>query len=302
MNYPYLSLKNITIDTLLAQRIPRHLAYYHLALPIADDDDLITLVMVHPDNEKVRLLFEEQLGAKVFAVQGSGREIKATLDLLYPDEIAASTPRFLSWSANQPDSALECARTLAKNFSENAVCLDASQNSLETVLQIAQEGQYFLSVIDTSNSISDLLRKSKTSLLLLRGAEMKFEKILVALQGHSPDKRTLEMVAPLAKTAQVTILGVAAPMKRHTIQGISTLLNPSTEAGAHIAECADLLPDGYLKLRQGIPHEQIAAEFVEGDYDLLAIAVETYGGFVYRIVEAANNQNHILAVKPNLTT
>ncbi|MCL4878221.1 MAG: universal stress protein [Anaerolineae bacterium] len=311
MSFPYLSLKNITIDPALAQRIPRYLAYYHLALPVAEDENQITLVMVHPDNEKVRDLFEEHLSAKVFPVQGNRDEIKATLDLLYAGEGIASVPHILSWSDSQPDAVLDSAWRISRAFSEDAVCLDASQNSLDTVLQIA--GRYTLAVVDTQagGATSQLLRKSQTSLFLLRGTEVAFSRILVALQGHSPDRRTLEMVAPLARMVQgrVTILGVAAPMKRHNIQGLATLLNPTTQAGAHVQECVALAResgiDGHLKLRQGLPHEQIAAEFVDGNYDILAIAVETYGAFVSRIVQAIEtrapeNQKHILAVKPTV--
>ncbi|MBZ0305485.1 MAG: universal stress protein [Anaerolineae bacterium] len=309
MTYPYLSLKNITIDPALAQRIPRYLAYYHLALPVAEDENQITLVMVHPDNKKVQDLFEERLGGKVFPVQGSSDEIKATLDLLYAGEDVTSAPRFLSWSASQPEQVLATALQITSAFSNEAVCLDASQNSLDTVLQIA--GRYTLAVIDTRSPITHLLQKANTSLFLLRGAEVHFRRILVALQGHSPDKRTLAMVAPLARMyqAQVTVLGVAAPMKRHNIQGISTLLNPATQAGAHVQECVTLAQEsgisGQLKLRQGLPHEQIAAECIDGGYDVLAIAVETYGAFVSRIVQmmesrAPNSPQHILAVKPTV--
>ncbi len=299
MSHPYLSLKNITIDPLLAQRIPRHLAYYHLALPVAEDEDMITLVMVHPDNKNVCGLFEETLGVKVFPVQGDSREIAATLDLLYPDDGAIRVPRLLSWSATQPEEVLTYARQIASGLSDKAVCLDASANSLDSVLSIAQD--YTLAVIDTRQNtmMGDLLRKSNTSLLLIRGDMLPIHRVLVALHGHSPDKRTIEMVKPLADS--VTLLGVAAPTKRHDIYGVATLLHPSTLASAHIAECADLLPptlESWLRLRQGLPFEQIAAEFTEGDYDLLAIAVETYGAFVHKIIQGVQNGKPILAVKP----
>jgi hypothetical protein len=51
--YPLLALADISIDPELARRLPRRLAYYHLALPIAQDEDDITLAMAYPENRRV---------------------------------------------------------------------------------------------------------------------------------------------------------------------------------------------------------------------------------------------------------
>lgn len=306
-DFPFLSLKEVAVDPSLTSRIPRDLAYFHQALPIAEDENVITLAMVHPHNEKVVALFEERLGCRVVPVRGDSAEILGTLALLYPAETEQPAPRLLSWSEGRQTQTLAYAQAIGGPLKAEAV--DASQNSLESVLNIARDGRYTMTVLDVEQvgQPADLLKTAGTT-LLFRGNFAPPRRILLALQGHSPDTRALEIAGPLAigLQAPLTLLGVAAPRKGRPELGLPTLLDTQTTAGEHLATCAAHLAElgvaGQVKLRQGNPDLQVAAEFQEGGYDLLVIAVETYGNFVGRIwAKLADYPIALLAVKPTIT-
>ena len=84
--------------------------------------------------------------------------------------------------------------------------------------------------------------------------------------------------------------------------GITHLLS-----NKHIFDCTCQLNEagikGFLKLRQGLPDSQIIKEIDEGDYDLIAVAAESYGEFVQRTWEtgdALNKRYPLLVVKPEI--
>jgi hypothetical protein len=295
------------------------LAYYYLALPLARDDDQITVVMAHPVNPAAVARLQAVLGGTVVPVQGSASEIKATLNLLWSDEVDPAAPRILSWGATPERSALAVtvANRVAQALSAQAICLDASQSSLETVLTIAREGQYSLTVIDAPQGepISHLLRESSTPVLLVRGTQMTLRHILLVLRGHSPDESMLDWVIPLAQAgqAQVTLLSVAPNARRGRQRGprmpygLAALLAPDSGPGEHINTCAHRLVEtgvyGDVKLRQGNFAQQIALEVTQGNYDLVMIAAEAHGDFVQRVLneidtQTPRNERAVLVLKP----
>lgn len=310
MAYPFLALKDITIDLKLVGRVPSYLAYYHLAIPIAEENNRVTMVMAYPDNPNVIKLFANLFGAEIFPVRGNDAEIRSTLEILYPHAEQASAKRFLCWSHTEPTQSLHYVQNMAMAFQAEA--LNASHNSLESLLNIAREGGYFrLIAVDVAEAAPAkiLLQEGRSSLLLLRGQYPPPQHILIALQGHSPDHEAIQTGLTLAQHfgASITLLGIAAPMKRHQIQGIATLLDPAEKAGQHLQNCMEQLQgaggEHFLKLRQGIPAEQVALEFTGGGYDLMLIPVETFGNFVYRVLEqieaySPQQSQPILAVKP----
>jgi len=316
-DYPYLSLSRVTVDPALARHLPRRLAYYYLALPLAYDDEQWTVVMAHPDNQTAVNVLQATLGGQIVPIQGSASEIRDTLHLIWPDESAPAAQRFLSWgsSLERAAVALGVAKLIAQSLSSQTICQDASQSSLETVLTLAREGGYSLTVIDApqGETLSHLLRQSATPVLLVRGGQVKLRHILLVLRGHSPDEYVLDWVIPLAQAnqASVTLLTIApnGSSKRgfRMLHGIAPLLTVDSGPGEHIAVCARRLTEigveGTIKLRQGTPEEQIALEVAQGDYDLITIAAEAYGDFVQRVLQqidrrVPNHEQPVLVIKP----
>jgi nucleotide-binding universal stress UspA family protein len=308
--YPYLSLSRIPIDPALARTLPRRLAYYYLALPLAHDDDQLTLVMAHPENQAATTVLQAVLGERIVPVQGSGEEIKATLNRLWSGETDPAAPRVLCWGTSPDRSAQAVAEVVAQAFSAQTTCLDASQSSLETALTVAREGQYSLTVIDAPQSelLARVLRQSSTPVLLVCGALLKLRRILLVLRGHSPDESVLDWVIPLAQVGQaavtlLTVVPVGLQRRAPLSQGLAGFLSPDSEPGKHVMDCARRLTEagirGQLKLRQGEAEHEIAGEVAQGNYDLVTIAAEAHGDFVQRVLSQIGGLvQPVLVIKP----
>jgi nucleotide-binding universal stress UspA family protein len=318
-DYPYLSLNRMTIDPALVRTLPRRLAYYHLALPLARDDEQLTLVMAHPENQTAITVLEATLGTRIVPVQGSSEEIRAALNAIWLEETHSKTTRILCWGATSERAALASAMAeiFARARSAQTVCLDASQSSLETILSIAREEQYSLTVIDEPSGevLSHVLRESSTPVLFVRGTSFSLRHILLVLRGHSPDEHVLDWVIPLALAGQarVTLLTVSRTASRGSqrstqlLHGLANLISTESEPGEHVMSCARRLTaagiTGQLKLCQGSPEQTIASEVAQGNYDLITLAAEAHGDFVQRVLHQinhlpSNNQQPVLVIKP----
>ncbi|HVO71875.1 MAG TPA: hypothetical protein VMT24_17625, partial [Aggregatilineaceae bacterium] len=97
-DYPFLSLSRVTVDPATARQLPRRLAYYYLALPLARDDDQLTLVMAHPDNQAAVAVLQAVLGERIVPIQGSARELRAALDTVWSGAAESEALHILCWS------------------------------------------------------------------------------------------------------------------------------------------------------------------------------------------------------------
>jgi nucleotide-binding universal stress UspA family protein len=294
--HPQLSLKNMSVDQTIARKLPRGLARYYVALPIAQDEDGITLIMAHPDDQKARGVLARVLGAPLMPIQGAAAEIRAAIDDLWSTPDPATASRLLFWSTRTdlPPK----LNSLAETFAAGITILDAATTSLDTALDVAQAGGYNLLVVDhpEGEPLPQLARKASIPLLILRGDKLQMHRILLVLRGHSPDESALDWIIPLAQAtgASVTLLAVAPPMlpfytrEIRRFQGVAMLLSPDSSMGEHVMACSQRLVAagvaGNLKLRQGSPRDQIASEAADGDYDMIAIAAEAHGDFVQEVL------------------
>jgi len=315
--YPFLSLKQIAVDPALVRLLPRRLAYYHLALPIARDDDHITVAVALSDNPKVIALLGAALNAPVMLVRSPQDEIKAILDTVWQAQGDIHQPNILAWvdSSAQQSDVRPYAELFAAAFSAETTIIDSNHSTLETALQIVSEGYFSLLVAnESSNELPSLLNRAQSPILLVQGEQRSIQKVLVVLRGHTPDRSVLDFIMPLVKFyhAQITLLAVAQPVSEHiTTSNISDLLSTNSSFGAHIEDCVNLLNEahipGQLKLRQGVtlnPEDEIATEASQDQYDLIAIAAEAYGDFVYNVLtsiqeHASVKRCPLLIVKPN---
>jgi hypothetical protein len=306
MSIPFLSLHKLSIDPEWAAKLPSYLARYHLVLPLAAETEGVTVAMAHPDNPKLLELLRGLLGEHLVPVRADPSEIRYYLDQFYPPN-GGRARRFFVHNSQSP-------RTLAylENLSQALdiplqVYPDAqSLLQQETSRLIALESREGLGVDSLAAYLQD-----PASLLLFGDDPPRPRRIVLVSQGHWPDHQAIQTGMQIAGyfAASLTLLGIAAPMKRQHILGIGSLLDPSNEAGQHFYRCCQQIEvsglEAYIKVRQGIPEEQIALELLEGAHDLLLIPVETYGRFVGRVVakiEArAQGQPRpsILAIKPS---
>lgn len=307
--YPFLSLADVHLDSDLARRLPRRLAYYHLALPIAQDADGITVAMAHPEYPKVILVLEAALGARIIPVRSFAETIRQQLDDIWQREAQALPAdsfdglRVVHWARSEV--ALQQSEPYVRHF------LGALERETQTRTSITSEYGASLAPDLIIAAVGDAappdgLFHSPASLLVLQNASALPRRILHVLRGHIPDYRVLDWLVPLSRkrAAQVTLLiGVDGASRKPPVSDLSTILLTQDGRNRHISECRQRLSEaqvaGSLKLRQGELLTAVRDELAERPYDLVAIAAEAYGDFAQQVGELVRvSVPAFLVIKP----
>ena len=291
--FPFLSLADVHLDTELAQRLPKRLAYYHLALPIAQDAEGITVAMAHPDNPKVISVLEGALGAAVIPVRSFAETIRQQLDRVWMDEPALEPAqisggfRVTHWAA----SAEARARSSGYITEFLAALGKDAQVIASTAGEFAANSDLIIATSDATPLPAGLFRTHASLLILPKGAGFP-RTILHVLRGHIPDYRVLEWLIALSRGrgAEVTLfMGVDGGAPKPLVSDLSSLLLAQDKRKAHVSECRRILYSagmrGRLKIRQETPLNALRDELSERPYDLVAVAAEAYGDFAQQVGE-----------------
>jgi hypothetical protein len=308
--YPRLSLAQIHIDPELARRIPRRLAYYHLALPIAQDEEDITVAMAYPENRRVVEVIQTALGMPVTPVRSHGDDIRRVLDTIWADEDEARRSGLMIWSANP--SAEVALATYVQSLMAALTLEDTpaiSHISLGDFIAQVNSARPMLAVcVATDVDICGTLISSlSTSLLILRGSFALPQTILHALRGHTPDQRALDWVIPLAQyyDAQITLLAAANSINARQgsplMSDIARLILP--EHPAQVVEDGQMLSSmnlrGRIKVADGLLEDALVQVLEAMAYDLVVIATENNGKFVQSALSRlGHNSSAFLVIKP----
>ncbi len=308
--YPLLSLSQVSIDPELARRLPRRLAYYHLALPIAQDEDNITLAMVYPENRRVVEVIQTALGTSVTPVRSHADDIRRVLDTIWTDESETRQSGVMGWTTN-PDA--ETALATYMQSLTAALSLEEppsiSQDALADFITQVNAARPMLAVcVATDLEICQaLISGISTSLLLLRGSFTLPQTILHALRGHTPDQRALDWVIPLAKYYDAQIMLLAAAHSITARQGnplmsdIARLILP--EHPAQMVKYGQMLASmnlrGRIKVAEGLLEDIVVQTLKITSCELVAIATENNGKLVQSILARLNdNASAFLVIKP----
>jgi hypothetical protein len=306
--YPLLSLSQIQIDSALARRLPRRLAYYHLALPIAEDESQITVAMAYPDNRRVEEVIRATLGTTIIPVRSYADEIRKALDTVWQQDEIERTG-LICWTdiADRRTEVDAYGQKIAAALSLAQVV--NSESSLEDFIDQARETRPALVVCETANpkTLGDLLTNLPTSILLLRGSCKPPKSILHVLRGHTPDKRALDWVIPIAQhhDAQITLLAAATSVETQRgnplMSDFASLILP--EHPAQVVEYGQILASmnlhGRLKFAEGQLEQVLMSELAKAPYDLIAIATEVNGQVIHRVIQNIGAVNgSFLIIKP----
>jgi hypothetical protein len=296
--YPYLPLSEIDLDVPLGRRLPRHLAYYHLALPVAEDENGITVALAQPDNRTVRQVIEAAIGSAIVPVQSSDTEIKAALDRIWEGAEAASGGVWM-WAEDASKRAALAtfvAQTVTGAYAHLSIqTSDAAM--VDGMLDTARAANAALIVAhaEMPETRRTLLLNAPAAIWLTRELSQPPARLLSVLRGNIPDRQLLDWLPPLIhhQNAQTVLLAAAEPASTASgsplFSRFTSLLTPDDPRGAHLAELRRALVDlgvaGRLHVREGTLAEVMIAEITETPYDLLVMAAEASGTFAAEVFE-----------------
>ena len=298
--FPFLSLQDINLDIQLARQLPRRLAYYHLALPIARDDEQITVAMAHPENQQVIKVLEATLDATVIPVHSFAEMIRQALDRVWQTPLPVTTLNVLYWaqSSDDLDHSAEYVETMLGALGHDF------RVERTTASEIPEENTDLVIAIPSSPQKLDALFRTAASLLILRNPLHQPRNILHILRGHIPDYRVLDWLIPIAQQnhAVVTLL-IDVDEEKTLVSELGNFLTAQDKRYAHVTECRLRLTEmnvaGRLKIRQETLLNAVRDELTEYSYDLVAIAAEAYGDFAHQVSRVIDTHAPaFLVVKP----
>lgn len=306
-DYLSIHLNNIPVDESLVNQIPSGLALYYLALPLARENGSVSVAMARPDNRAALAALGGLLGGHIVPVRGSAEEIRAAI-LHHHALEQAPEPRILAWSetAELQSAVSFMADLYGVALGIPVVSLDATQVDSETMLTIAREGGYALTILTppTNITLPVLLRRSTTPMLLVRGDHCRIQRLLFASRGYASDNQVLEWMMPIWKKGQsVTWL----PLLKSSLPGLAGALSINGPIRQQIEQRLQRLEQHdipvQLRLRQGPLADQVATEVLQEAYDLLIIAAEGQGDFVAEVLQridacGAHSNRPIFILKP----
>jgi hypothetical protein len=268
-------------DNELLRRVDRRVAGYYLAVPIAGEDDRVTVATAYPENKAALRVLERLLGLPVVPVASPENAVREAIDRIYPQSAAAGQA-ILAWSDDPAwlPAVSAAAEAFGQALGQDVHLLGATP--LDQVIA-AGDGAYALLAAHATGeeAMRRLVRRSAISLLLVRGEYVPIERILVVLRGYGSDHKTLESILPFLSRhrTEATIL----PLARSASAPLNELLAGDAPAQLHLNGFLSELPndaDVEIRLCQGDPAAMIVEELANGGYQMLAIAAEGEGQFV----------------------
>lgn len=278
--YPFIDISSIELNLKLARRLPRRIAYYHLAIPVGEDSDGITVALAHPDHPRVIDLLQTYFNKKLIPLCAAPDSIGTRLDIIWQDIEYRHTNRFLCLSIQKiiPD--------ILHSFGQNLQVEFSSQ--IPTMPE-----QYDLIVaIDPDLSTAAALFRLPCSILVLQNLNQIPETMLQIMRGYMPDRYIMNWLIPLAQCygTPVNLLTCTDKKPRSALRSSTAeLLSASTDQRHHLQYCRSLLAnagiEGQVIIRQGTLKNTVMVELKEHPYSLIAIAAEAHGDFAYQIWE-----------------
>lgn len=304
MTYPYLTLDDLRTDSELARRLPQDLARRLHAIPVAEDDGLVTVAMAHPEDVAARSLVAEALGTVPFVVQCDEAAIDALLSETWS---AGGSLHLLAVAASRStgDELSDAARLVGELLRSRVDFVEAEDDldsHLEELAKRLSRQRCDLLICDRlCQSLIDRLflgpdesrggDRSQASLLVAQGLRWPLKRVLMVVgqESRETNEAALLWAERLTKHsgAGVTALSVVPPQSAREEAGsglrpgLATLLDADTLLGRELRRIGERLADpdivGRLRLRQGPPGWQLRLEIATGDYDLIIIGADAQG-------------------------
>ena len=210
--YPTLDLQEIEIEPQLVHRLPYGMATFYRALPVAQDDDAVTVAMAHPENSTAVDMIADLLHAHVVPVQGDEHSIQAALLHFHPD-VRQPENRVVAWGSDADHSGVleSDGDPLRRAAGGQYVPASKLVGSIGAALALAGSLHASLAVLGVSHSpgLARSLQQAGMPFLLVGGSYRRLRRILLVMRGYASDENCAEWVARLGDpAAAVTVLPV----------------------------------------------------------------------------------------------
>ncbi|MBN1218626.1 MAG: universal stress protein [Anaerolineae bacterium] len=337
--YPtqHLTIDDLIVNRKVAQRLPPAVAFRYHALPIAKDNDHITVAMANPCDMIAREAIAVSLGMQPYVVQGNQAMIDQQLAEIWPDKAHQPILNILIYHQDSPiaDEIKDYARYLGNLLNGQLSYFQLGDNDNETA--------GFSELVDEANCNQDLVifgepdqslvkrilsgpagikaaERLSTSVLVARQPRWPLKKILLVTRGYETDNTAVDWLVRLAQPSHaITIVLALVPPSPAMYQraatymphGLVDWLATDTPLGHQVRQIAHQLTnwevDGRLHFRQGSPSQQIQRELAEEDYDLIVIAADPNDWWLRRLLgEVVNPLLHkadrpVLIAKPTIS-
>lgn len=292
----HLVLDDFEIEPAIAHRLPPTLAFHYHALPVAAEDEAITVAMADPADTDARRAVSAALGVEPCIVQSDPALIERILSDVWP-EATPSPWRLLIYTHHCPDAGLvrTYAGYLARLLHGQTVDL-GSEADVEVL--IAQAGASPALVVFgepkplwygaflRGSPAQQVIHRAPASVLIARRPRYPLRHILLIIRGDETDELAVDWLVRLARQAQaaVTVLVALPPLPAlvsgamQRVGGLSDWLTTDTHLGRQLRRItrrlANWAVDGRLQFRPGAPAWQIRAEVQATSYDLVIIAAD----------------------------
>lgn len=286
----HLTLDSLRADPLLAQRLPVELACRYHALPVAEDNGRITVVMADPEDVSACEAIAAALGvanrvqqpSPLYMVRGDPNSIDALVFHVW----GSAAPSLDMLLVTPPRAANAALLAFARSLCD---LMHARLNQITDLPASGEDPGACLLILPTSERawLRRVLAGASgwpcTSLLLVDEPRWPLHRLLVVVRGHPGDDAALAWAVRLgrASSVAVVILAIVPPMPAmytglaRMSEDLSSLLTSGTALGAALRQAAQMLVEGgvagTLRLRQGAPDVELSREIDEGDYDLVLI-------------------------------
>ena len=293
-------------DRDLLRRVDRRVATYYLAVPLAGEDNRVTVATAYPDNADALRVLERLLQAAVVPVTGSEDELLATIARLYP-EIAPGEGAVMAWTSDPAwtDAVIATANAFGRAAERPVIIMDATASPDEVIERAGYDFSLIVARASDEGSLERLVRRSPVSLLLVRGEYAPADHVLVALRGFGSDFETLDQVYPfLAREGTgATVLPLSHPGSARSGDPLAGYSPACRHLRQFLRDLDQKNVHVDLRMSQGDPAGQIVGELAKGRYDLLVVAAEAEGEFVWRVLSRIENEGMwpgrpVLVVKP----
>ncbi len=169
--------------------------------------------------------------------------------------------------------------------------LDEATTWPAELIVVGQIGQRGLTRFLMGSTATRIVQYAPCSVLLVKAARARLQKILVCTAGGEPGLRDVSMAAHVAQHARatVTVLHVMSqvPLSDQAYlpdlaATADDLIARHTREGLHLqsalAQLQESAPGSSAKVRHGFVVDEILAELRQGDYDLLVVGAHVARG------------------------